>query len=320
MARSLALALLVAAGFATVCGAAAVAAQDTVTFDVAIEPARATVGEHLTLTVVARHPANVSVSVPDAADQFAPLELVEVVPPESRDAGSNERETRFVYVLAAFETGETHVAPLSVTLRGATETTAVLQLPGVMIESVLPEDGAEFRDLDGPLAGQVGTPTWVWAALAMAGFVGLTVITMALARVPVTFSPPPIPTRPAPPGDSVRKELDAIATAGLLAGGALKEYYARIATCLRRYLAARFGAPAVAMTPQELEERLVEQGADPWPVRLAANLLRQAEAVQFAQYEPARERAEADLAAAYEIVELTQAPEPQEMEKEASVT
>jgi len=40
------------------------------------------------------------------------------------------------------------------------------------------------------------------------------------------------------------------------------------------------------------------------------NLLRQCESVQFGQYEPARERAEADLASAYEVVELTRRQEP----------
>ena len=35
-----------------------------------------------------------------------------------------------------------------------------------------------------------GTPSWVWAALLMAAFVGLTVLTMALARIAVQDHPP----------------------------------------------------------------------------------------------------------------------------------
>ncbi len=33
---------------------------------------------------------------------------------------------------------------------------------------------------------------WAWAALLMAGFVGLTVLTMALARLPTRRAPPPV--------------------------------------------------------------------------------------------------------------------------------
>ncbi len=36
------------------------------------------------------------------------------------------------------------------------------------------------------------TPAWVWAALLMAGFVALTVLTMALARIPARRAPPPL--------------------------------------------------------------------------------------------------------------------------------
>jgi hypothetical protein len=36
-----------------------------------------------------------------------------------------------------------------------------------------------------------GAPTWVWAALLMAGFVALTVFTMWLARLPARRKPPP---------------------------------------------------------------------------------------------------------------------------------
>ncbi len=49
------------------------------------------------------------------------------------------------------------------------------------------------------------TPAWVWAVLLMAGFVALTVLTMALARIPARRAPPPLGgggEAPDQPGDA----------------------------------------------------------------------------------------------------------------------
>ncbi len=217
------------------------AAEEPLALSATMEPARATVGAHLTLTIVARHPTGTRLEAPDSVDDFAPLELIEVRPP---------------------------------TLQAST-----------------------------------GTPTWVWATLLMAAFAGLTVVTMALVRLPILRTPPPLGVPAEAVDETARRELDDIASAGLLDRGELKEYYRRIASCLRQYLSRRFDIPAAAMTPQELEQRLEALALDRQRTRLTVNLLQQCQAVQFAQHEPARERAEADLSSAYEVVTLTQRPE-----------
>ncbi len=271
---------------------------------VTIEPARATVGDHLTLTIVVMHPSDSEVSGPEGPEDFAPLELLEAKPPTTRSANDGLAETRFVYVVTVFRTGE--VQPPELLFRAEGDSAEFVRPPAVTIESVLPADGvAELRDVRGPVQA-AGPPRWPWAALIMAGFAGLTVITMLLVR-PAMLRPAPQPVvaRVEPSDVTARRELEAIGKAGLLERGELAEYYARIAACLRQYLSQRFEMPAVAMTPSELEARLDAQPLDRWPVRLAVNLLQQCEAAQFAQYEPARERAEADLGSAFEIVELT---------------
>jgi hypothetical protein len=42
------------------------------------------------------------------------------------------------------------------------------------------------------LLASAGMPRWVWAALLMAAFVGVSVITMLLVRYPVRRAPPPV--------------------------------------------------------------------------------------------------------------------------------
>ncbi len=53
------------------------------------------------------------------------------------------------------------------------------------------------------LQASAGPPTWVWAALLMAGFVGLTVLTVVLARFAVLRTPPPVIAR----DGAARREL-----------------------------------------------------------------------------------------------------------------
>jgi hypothetical protein len=61
------------------------------------------------------------------------------------------------------------------------------------------------------------------------------------------------------------------------------------------------------MTRTELQREMSRAGIDRWPARVTANLLEQCDAVQFAGFVPPPERREADLTAAYEIVEITSA-------------
>ena len=87
------------------------------------------------------------------------------------------------------------------------------------------------------------------------------------------------------------------------------EFYGALAFTLRHYLSEQFGFPAYAMTRRELQRHTSRAGIDRWPARLTANLLEQCDAVQFAGFRPAPERVEADLTAAYEIIELTSGDE-----------
>ena len=84
-------------------------------------------------------------------------------------------------------------------------------------------------------------------------------------------------------------------------------YYSTLANTLREYLTARFGFPAFALTTTEMQDQMVRRGMDRWQARIVGGLLNQCDAVVYARYRPAAERADADLTAAYEIVEMSPA-------------
>jgi hypothetical protein len=87
-------------------------------------------------------------------------------------------------------------------------------------------------------------------------------------------------------------------------------YYTTMANTLREYLTARFGFPAFALTTTEMQDQMVQRGMDRWQARIVGGLLNQCDAVVYARYRPAAERADADLTAAYEIVEMSRPGEP----------
>lgn len=78
-----------------------------------------------------------------------------------------------------------------------------------MLASCLEAVAVSFAD---PLLASGGVPSWVWAALLMAGFVGLSLLTMALARFPVRRRPPPLVGSNEPP-DAASKRNDGDAPA-----------------------------------------------------------------------------------------------------------
>jgi hypothetical protein len=282
-----------------------------VSFELTLEPATATVGDRLTLTITAVHPEGARIDAPENPAAFGLLDVIEVRRPVTMEAGDGLQETRFVYVVAAFRTGRLQAGPIEVTATvEGEEQREALQVPPVTVESVLPAGDPAARGLAGPLAPPNGASGWwVWAALSAAAFAGLSIVTVLLARIAV--APPPGVGAAAQPADAVaRAELDALEAAGLIERGDYLDSYRRLAAALRRYLSQRYGIPAAALTPDELAAGLDRAGVERWPARLAENILRQCDAVLYARYEPARERAEADLASAYELIELTAEAQP----------
>ena len=293
-------------------GIVSAGAQAAITADVMLEPSRVTVGDRVTLTIAVEHNADVSVSVPDDHEAFDPLDLIEILPLETRDAGGGRMESVFSFELAAFLIGEIELKPITITVDGL-EALRV-QPEHIIVESVVPPGAApgaaaQLRGLKAPLEAGTGPPRWIWAALFMAGFAAVSVFTMGLARIPTSRRPPAsklVPRQPERPPEAVAlEEFELIAEARLLDRGEFSAYYRRIGESLRGYITRRFDVPASAMTPRELEQHLEATSMSKLAARQAVATLEQCQSVQFAGYVPARERAGADLMAAAEIVRLT---------------
>lgn len=266
-------------------------------------PASATVGDRITLTIVVEHAPDVRVSGPGFGDAYGGLDIIDIPPAETENAGDLQRTT-LSYEFAAFEVGSYTVPPLTVAWASGDETgTFTTSEQRIEIVTVLSPGDNRLRPLKPQLdiedfAPPAIVPVAFWAVFAALTLAGYWLVRRAMVR---PASPAAAPARPLLAHERARLALD-----GLQQGeAALHDRYASIALILRAYLSERFGFPAYAMTRRELERGMTRAGIDRWPARLTANLLEQCDAVQFAGFAPAPERVDADLTAAYEIIALT---------------
>jgi hypothetical protein len=323
-----ALFLTLLCGLAAAVMTAPVRAQEPATLEVTADRTTVTVGDRITVTLVLRLPEGVQPDFSALDRQFGDLDVLLIGLPEERPLPGGRREVRVRYQVAAFRPGGTEIPPLTVPLKDAGGTAGTLTsapIP-VTVQSVLPpdQDPGDIRDLK----PQVDLP--YRAGLSRRAIAGMTIGAVAVALALLLAwrwwrarasapRPQPAPV-PAPDGPEVvaRAELDRISGLGLLDAGDLRQFHALIAACIRRYLTERFAFSAIAMTTAELARSMETYGVGRWPARLVAGLLSECDAVLYAGYRPARERAETNLAMAYEIVTLTAPPPAPPPEAEAA--
>lgn len=308
--RSLVVSIAIACALAIGSAPAAVAQEPAPAriISTTIEPGDVTIGDRMTLTIVVEHPPDVTIEGPGFGGDFGDFELVDLEPPRmnTRDGVST---TTMTYVVTPFIAGEAVVPTLPVTYRGTSgEAMIFTDVLFVHVRSVLAPGDTSLRPLKPQLEISEGAPSPALPALFIALMAGLTAFGYALLRRAIDARPIARP-RGVPRASAIeqaRARLDALAAG---ARDDVDAYYAEIAATIRAYLSARFGFGAYAMTRRELQRGMARAGIDRWPARVTSNLLEQCDAVQFARFRPPAERMDADLTAAYEIIELTRPPE-----------
>jgi hypothetical protein len=292
----------------------ALAADPVVTSMEVQLPDRLTVGDPFRYEIKAEVDPGSSISVapaglPDYLRQTGRIEA------RSRSLPNGRAELTVTLTVAAFVTGQLEVPPIKLRARAPGGATSDFETrPTVVnIESVLPAGGGVLTPKDLKPQAEIGTsaPAILYGALAAMALALLLVLMLVVWRsrrlkrvVPVAAVPEEAVL---PAEDRARRAIDSAAE--MLGARDYNAYYSTLSTTIRSYLTERFGFPAYALTTTELQERMVRNGLDRWQARLVAGLLNQCDAVVFAQYRPAHDRADADLTAAYEIIEMSRTVE-----------
>jgi hypothetical protein len=285
-------------------------AEDPVVLDMQIEaPDQVTAGDRVTYVVTLEADERTQFTLVQAS--LPPIvEVVGSPQTSTRSAGDGRIEVTLTFTLAVFYVGDIPMSPMSLRWVNG-DATGTIDTPAsrLLVQSVLPSGGqVEPRDLKPQAVIGVGTPAWVAPAISAASVGLLAVATLLFwrlrnARRPLLLAPEPVAAEIGAE-DSARLVLDK-AGAAFGADADYVAYYRTIGTTVRNYLSQRYGFPAFALTTTELEYAMLRRGLDRWQVRVASGLLTQCDSVVYAHYRPAMERADADLTAAYEIVEMS---------------
>lgn len=301
---------------ASLSGLRSAGAADPVVTGVTVKaPSRLTVGTNINLVITVEADSGSQVALATGA---LPPELSLIKPPSlvTRDRGGGRADLVLTVQVAPFAIGDYTIPPLTLDYRDATGAASQVRTGAVQIaiDSLVPDDATEPKPLKAQ-AELAATPRPVWqygAGIAVLAVVSVAVLMLLRRRKAARRRRAAMPVRlepvPAGPEDRARRELDDKAVV-LLQTGDLSAYYAELSTTVRTYLTERFEFPAFALTTAELQAQMVQKGIDRWQARLVAGLLQQCDAVVFAGYRPARDRADSDLTAAYEIVEISRPDE-----------
>ena len=263
-----------------------------------------TIGDPIRYRVIIQHTPEIRVKPPGAEADLTPFEV--------RDFRLEEQpgETRAIYEIAVFDVGPQTIPALQIPYLAENGQPGRVKTEPIRIhvESVLPPDANEIRDIRGPKdinGGIMGTIVGALLALALlaALLVGVKLWRGRPKPTAKEIAPPSPPPRP--PEEVAYEELDALARSDLLSRSMVKEYYTDLGDILRRYIEGLYGVAALESTTHEIVAGLI--GAD---VALEArrqfeSLLGECDVVKFAKHRPPEGRWDEALDDARRIIDVT---------------
>ena len=276
------------------------AGDDGVSAQVSVDRAVVLIGDRIRLGVDVQYRAGTRIDFPEFKDdRIGDFEI--------KDSGSEFRKGIFGgdlmrrwYYIAAYSAGKHQVPPIEIKYRkkGATEPKSVqTRALNIAIESVLPKSKmpADIKDVKGPM--RYFEINWPIVSGILIIFLIITGILIYIFR-----------KKPAPvklPHETALEELEA-ARGSFSKNSDLKEYYAGISDCVRRYIERSFKLKAPEMTTEEFLGSLRESTLLSLDQKdLLKAFLNACDLVKFAKYTPARAEMESVFAAARKFIEDT---------------
>jgi hypothetical protein len=300
-----------------------VAAQEPeappIDLELRLEPATASIGDHVTVLIVAEHDADVIVTA--RPPRGGSMELVSERLPETEALRNGRERTVIEFVVQPFAVGTLPLDEMRVDWLREDSTSGSIALSGEAIEvaALRAADDDALRALR-PQAEVPGAPAaWVRpavtagiaaAVLALAGAAGALLWRRLRSRQPETAAPDMTAE------ERARASLNTLTGMRLRDDEAFQHYYGTLSVTVRGYLQERFGFNATALTTSELEEQMVSRGVDRWQARLVGGLLDRCDSAVYARHYPDPASADHDLTVAFEIVELSR-PRAAAREEEA---
>lgn len=310
------------AAILAVTAAAAAELPAGVALSLDVEPARATVGEPLTVTLTVDLPAGVGLETDTLGPALGHFTVIDEHWSEAEPHAGGERR-HWVGHVAAYRTGALELPALRLNLRSS-ETgpliAAATEPRTITIESVLDpaESEPELGDLKPPAAVPPDYAPLVWAAgilllLLLAALLAWWLHRRYASRL-AAVAPPDDPFHRTPPEVWIYAELQKLLERRLAEEGLVDQFFAELSRLLKTYLSGRYRVELLDGTTEEVPERLRQSGAEEAWVAEATALLAACDLVKFARRRPGVEDCRQAIERAYRIVDgtkprLTQAAE-----------
>jgi hypothetical protein len=249
---------------------------------VAVDSAKVTVGDRITMTVTVDHPAGASVTWPDSLD-LSPFEVLAV----RNEVGTTRSSA--VLTLTAFELGMLEIPSLDivVTAAGGAEEVVSTSPYAVEVVSVGTDDSGDIRDIRGPLSIPM-SPLRLALLILLPLLVAVLLFVLARRlRSRNDDSPrPALGPLPRPAHEIALEALGALGGSGMLERGEVKEFHIEASDILRRYVEARFRVEALEMTTREVLTGLAATSSEPRFREGLGAFLEQCDLVKFAKVRP----------------------------------
>lgn len=260
-----------------------------VRLETSVQPREARVGDPVLLTVTAHFSTGEGITPPPEERNLGAFEVLSFMasPARKTEAGMVQD---FLYKLTVFEAGVSTIPALGFGYSLAGGTTGQVLTPEipVNIQSVLPPDAADIKEIKGPW------PKTVWWGLAL-------FILLCAAGLGFYFwrkkeedgeTEEPLP----PPRPAHEAALESLAQLENDPGGTAEIFYVRLSEILRTYVQDGFQVPALDRTTAELFQELRRRGWSMDMAMAARDALEISDLAKFAKWEPTEQERRNDLA------------------------
>lgn len=263
------------------------------------------VGDAIVLHVAVSHPAGTTLHIP-ADSVLGKLVVLQRLTPTN----GGDTSTTTGYVVAYYDSGDVQIPPVALSYSLANDTTRreVLTSPITLtVRTVAVDTTKEYRDLKQPMsiplsAAEIALALAIVLVVAVLVFLGYR-YWKKRKEMPKEGKAAAVSAKPA---DVIAlEELAAVKARQLWQNGMVKQYYTEVTEVIRRYFERRYAVRALEETTDEILTALHGVRASEEGIASADRMLRLADLVKFAKFQPAPSDHEEVLALAYSVVALT---------------
>jgi len=263
------------------------------------------VGDWIHVFVELQHPRGAAFRpvFGDTVNGFTVIERLAVLP-------QSDTTTRTGVVVARYDSGQAVLPGLeyAVSIPGDSARIVVTNALVLTVHTVPVDTSKDFRDLKPPLSIPLSTAevlmySGIVLALLAAAFLGYRYWKRRRGRKAAGEDAPPVPARPA--HIIALEELAILKERKLWQQGHVKEFHSAITEIFRRYLENRYSMMALEETTDEIMDGMRKLRFPDHMLADAEKILRRADLVKFAKYQPVVTEHEEMFTVVREIVEKT---------------